>query len=210
MHGCGLQKEYAKGNLSDLQFLHKIASVSVSHDRNLFPVFIFDIYLYSETQYISEEQQSSGDEISGYRNSNLASCPSVVLQKRKGKSKSRTKKQSEKCVECSKGFQFWRDPPLQIRCLTCRRWIHFRCIGYGYDEDSFNCQVYSPVSEPPASVSQPPPQVLVSEPPPASVSQSPLPAPATVQQVQCSLEERSDISPEQDTQPLSGEHWFKI
>ena len=60
----------------------------------IFPVFI-NIYLHSETQYISEEQESSGDEISGHRNSNLASCPSVVLQKRKGKSKSRTKKQSE-------------------------------------------------------------------------------------------------------------------
>ena len=39
--------------------------------------------------------------------------------------------------------------------VTCSRWTHIRCIGYGYDEDSFNCQACSPrapVSEPPASV----------------------------------------------------------
>ena len=38
--------------------------------------------------------------------------------------------------------------------VTCSRWTHIRCIGYGYDED-FNCQACSPrapVSEPPASV----------------------------------------------------------
>ena len=128
---------------------------------------------------INEEQPSSGDEISGHRNSGLSSCPSAVLQKRKGKSKSRTKKQGERCIECTKGFQFWRDPPLQIKCLTCSRWTHLRCIGYVYDEDSFNCQACSPrtpVSEPPASASQPTPQVSVSESPPASVSQSPHPA----------------------------------
>ena len=128
-----------------------------------------NIYVYSETQYISEEQPSSGDEISGHRASGLASCPTAVLQKRKGKTKSRTKKKAEKCVECTKGFQFWRDPPLQIQCLTCRRWTHFRCLGYGFDEDAFNCQICSP--RPP--VSEPPPQVSVSEPPPASVSVEP-------------------------------------
>ena len=144
----------------------------------IFELFI-NIYVYSETQYISEEEQpSSGDEISGHRASGLASCPTAVLQKRKGKTKSRTKKKAEKCVECTKGFQFWRDPPLQIQCLTCRRWTHFRCLGYGFDEDAFNCQICSPrppVSEPPpqVSVSEPPPQVSVSEPPPASVSVEP-------------------------------------
>ena len=134
----------------------------------IFELFI-NIYVYSETQYISEEQPSSGDEISGHRASGLASCPTAVLQKRKGKTKSRTKKKAEKCVECTKGFQFWRDPPLQIQCLTCRRWTHFRCLGYGFDEDAFNCQICSP--RPP--VSEPPPQVSVSEPPPASVSVEP-------------------------------------
>ena len=57
-----------------------------------------------------------------------------------------------------------------------------------YDEEKFICQDCSP-SGVDSSVASP--------------------APATVQPVQCSLEERSDISPEQDTQPLSGEHWFK-
>ena len=62
-------------------------------------------YLYNETQYISEEQPSWGDEISGHPG--LSSCPSAVLQERKGKSKYRTKKQSERCIECTKGFQFF-------------------------------------------------------------------------------------------------------
>ena len=42
----------------------------------IFPVFI-NIYLHSETQYISEAQQSLGDDISGHWNSNLATSPSV-------------------------------------------------------------------------------------------------------------------------------------
>ena len=72
--------------------------------------------------------------------------------------------------------------------LSLHTGIYLRCIKSIYDEEKFICQDCSPSSVDSSVAS---------------------PAPAMVQPVQCSLEERSDISPEQDTQPLSGEHWFK-
>ena len=105
------------------------------------------------------------------------------------------KQPKPKCRFCKRGFQFWRVPQLQIKCTACQNFVHLRCITTLYDEETFICQNCSQ-SNVDSSVASP--------------------APATVQPVQCSLDERPDISPEEteatsidNTQPLSGEHWFK-
>ena len=101
------------------------------------------------------------------------------------------KQPKPKCRFCKRGFQFWRVPQLQIKCTECQNYVHLRYIKTVYDEEKFICQICSP-SGVDSSVASP--------------------APATVQS---SLDERSDISPEQqdteatandNTQPLSGKH----
>ena len=122
--------------------------------------------------------------------------------------RSAKQKQSKpKCSFCKRGFQMWRVPQLQIKCTNCQNFVHLRCIKTEYDEERFVCDNCSP---PPSTASSTPSTLQPNDncsPPPSSHS--------TLQEY--SLEERSDISPGQETvansndntQVLSGGHWFK-
>ena len=148
-----LQKQYNKKEIGDLQFLKLMGALSFrcekkpqeptreknSNSEEVCPVSAVEDGPGSEvedcTRYVSDDLSS--EELSGLAPTSPSTIPAALRTKsRPTKAKS---SRSEKCVECSKGFAFWRQPPLQIQCKKCHKWVHLRHLNY-YDEDNYLCR----------------------------------------------------------------------
>lgn len=158
-----LQKDYNKGSIPEMQFLKAIGAISVKsmvkskvvaapdiEGEEAAPVPVIDDSLRSlrNSRIISEA--SSGDEVSGLPPRGL---PAAFLKSRRHEAKkcpraTKTARQVArlKCPRCSKGFQFARNPPLQLKCRECPVYVHLRCMEEGFDEETFLCQQCSPLS----------------------------------------------------------------
>ena len=101
---------------------------------------IYIFVTFSTTRHISETI-SSGDEVSGLPPRGL---PAAFLKSRQPLAKKRPRPPRPTCPACKKGFQFARNPPLQLKCKTCPSYVHLRCLTETYDEENFRCQTCSP------------------------------------------------------------------
>ena len=112
---------------------------SQRYDHHIFCFkYSYILLTFSNTRHISEV--SSGDEVSGLPPRGLTAA---FLKSRLPEAKKRpraTKTVRLKCPSCKKGFQFGRNPPLQLKCQKCPVYVHLRCIEDIYDEENFICR----------------------------------------------------------------------
>lgn len=126
-----IQKQYNNQEIGDLRFLKLMGALSFRCDKKpLQPKSTSSEQVCPGspgspvedcTRYVSDDQSSG--ELSGLAPpSPTRPLLPAALRTKSSKTKAKSSR-SEKCVECKRGFQFWRQPPLQIQCKKCRHFL---------------------------------------------------------------------------------------